>query len=124
MKLFSVINDDFNMLDAALANPKNIKKDLIEKKITAGEYQFAFVNLSAKLEIILKNKFSLEGKLSDMLSEARKNGSIDKTIATDLHDFRENRNAFIHPEDRTSNFKPDDLRRWCKEIFELEEDEK
>lgn len=124
MKLFSVINDDFNMLDAALADPKNIKKDLIEKKITAGEYQFVFVNLSAKLEIILKNKFSLEGKLSDMLSEARKNGSIDKAIATDLHDFRENRNAFIHPEDRTSSFKSDDLRRWCKEIFELEEDEK
>lgn len=59
-----------------------------------------------------------------MLFEARKNGSIDKAIATDLHDFRENRNAFIHPEDRTSSFKSDDLRRWCKEIFELEDDEK
>lgn len=124
MTLFGTINDDFNILDAALANPNNIKPELIEKKITAGDYQFVFVNLSAKLEIILKNKYKLDGKLSDMLSEARKTGAVDRKIATDLHDFRENRNAYIHPEDRTANFKADDLRRWSKEIFELGEEKK
>ena len=124
MKLFGTINDDFNMLDSALGNPNNIKPELIEKKIVSGDYQFVFVNLSAKLEIILKKKYKLEGKLSDMLSEARRTGAIEREIATDLHDFRENRNAYIHPEDRTSNFKADDLRRWSKEIFELGEKRK
>jgi hypothetical protein len=124
MKLFGTINDDFNMLDSALKNPNNIKKELVEKKINSGDYQFVFVNLSAKLESILKNKYKLEGKLSDMLSEARKSGIIDRNIINDLHEFRENRNAYIHPEDRTSNFKVDDLRRWNEEIFELGEDEK
>ena len=57
-----------------------------------------------------------------MLNDARKSGLIDKTTISDLHDFRENRNAYIHPEDRTPNFKTDDLRRWSKEIFELEEE--
>lgn len=122
MRVFKTINDDFNMLDAALKNPNNIKEELIEKKITSGDYQFVFVNLSAKLELILKNKYNLNGKLSDMLSEARKSSMIDKTIVSDLHTFRENRNAYIHPEDRTPNFKVDDLRRWSKEIFELEEE--
>ncbi len=124
MAIFKKINDELNMIETALANPKNIKEELIDKKITSGDYQFVFVNLSAKLEMILKNKFRLEGKLSDMLSEARRSGKIDKSIASVLHDFRENRNAFIHPEDRTPKFKPDDMRRWSKEIFELEEDEK
>ena len=112
------------MVDAALKNPNNIKPEVIEKKIVAGDYQFVFVNLSAKLEMILKNKYQLDGTLSDMLSEARRSGVIDKNIVSDLHDFRENRNAFIHPEDRTANFTVDDLRRWAKEIFDLEEDDK
>lgn len=124
MTLFGTINDDFNILDAALANPNNIKPELVEKKITSGDYQFVFVNLSAKLEIILKNKYKLDGKLSDMLSEARRSGAIERSITTDLHDFRENRNAYIHPEDRSANFKADDLRRWSKEIFELGEEKK
>lgn len=124
MKLFSTMNDDFNMLESAFKNPNNIKLELIEKKINSGDYQFVFVNLSAKLESILKNKYKLEGKLSDMLSEARKSGIIDRNIVNDLHEFRENRNAYIHPEDRTSNFKVDDLRRWNEEIFELGEDKK
>ena len=124
MTLFGTINDDFNILDAALSNPNNIKPELVEKKITSGDYQFVFVNLSAKLEIILKNKYKLDGKLSDMLSEARRSGVIERNIATDLHDFRENRNSYIHPEDRSANFKADDLRRWSKEIFELGEEKK
>lgn len=124
MTLFGTINDDFNILDAALANPNNIKPELIEKKITSGDYQFVFVNLSAKLEIILKNKYKFDGKLSDMLSEARRSGAVERNIATDLHDFRENRNAYIHPEDRTANFKADDLRRWSNKIFELGEEKK
>ena len=124
MKVFTAISDDINILEAALKNPNNIKPELIEKKIASGDYQFVFVNLSAKLEIILKNKYGLEGKLSDMLSEARRNGSVDRNIISDLHDFRENRNAYIHPEDRVSNFEANDLRRWNKEIFELEVEEK
>lgn len=120
MNLFSTINDDINLVEAALKNPNNLKPELIEKKIASGEYQFVFVNLSAKLETILKNKYKLDGKLSDMLNDARSNGIIDKKIISDLHDFRDNRNAFVHPEDRTSNYSADDLRRWAKEIFDLE----
>lgn len=125
MTIFGKINDDFNMLEAALKNPNNIKPEIIEKKIVSGDYQFVFVNLSAKLESILKSsKYQLDGKLSDMLSNARRNGLIDRTIVSDLHDFRENRNAYIHPEDRKSNFRTDDLRRWSDEIFKLQEEEK
>ena len=124
LKVFNTINDNINTLDAALKNPNNIKADLIDKKISAGDYQFVFVNLSAKLEIILKNKYGLDGKLSDMLSEARMTGLIERSIVSDLHEFRESRNAYIHPEGRNTNFKADDLRRWNKEIFNLEEDEK
>ena len=120
MNLFSSINDDINLVEAALKNPNNLKPELIEKKIASGEYQFVFVNLSAKLETILKNKYKLDGKLSDMLNDARSNGIIDKKIISDLHDFRDNRNAYVHPEDRTSNYNADDLRRWSKEIFDLE----
>lgn len=120
MNLFSTINDDINLVEAALKNPNNLKPELIEKKIASGEYQFVFVNLSAKLETILKNKYKLDGKLSDMLNDARSNGIIDKKIISDLHDFRDNRNAYVHPEDRSSNYNADDLRRWAKEIFDLE----
>lgn len=120
MNLFSTINDDINLVEAALKNPNNLNPELIEKKIASGEYQFVFVNLSAKLETILKNKYKLDGKLSDMLNDARSNGIIDKKIISDLHDFRDNRNAYVHPEDRTSNYNADDLRRWSNEIFDLE----
>ena len=124
MKLFSIINDDINLVESALKNPNNLKLELIEKKISSGEYQFVFVNLSAKLETILKNKYNLDGKLSDMLNDARTNGIIDKKIISDLHDFRDNRNANVHPDDRISKFDANDLRRWAKEIFDLEEGEK
>ncbi len=123
MTIFGKINDDFNMQEEALNNPNKISEKLILDKIDRGDYQFVFVNLAAKLESILKTKLSLNGKLSDMLSEARKNKLIERSIATDLHDFRENRNAYVHPEDRSSNFKVEDLRRWTSEIFELEEKE-
>lgn len=124
MRIFGLINDNINMEETALKNPKNIKPDLIERKITSGEYQFVFVNLSAKLETVLKSKYSFDGSLSDMLSEARRENKIERNIVSDLHDFRENRNAFVHPEDRTANFNAEDLRRWSKEIFELEVEEK
>ena len=124
MALFGKINDEFNMLDNALKDPNKITSELIEKKINLGDYQFVFVNLSAKLEIILKNKYELDGTLSSMLSNARKSGKIKKEVINDLHDFRENRNANIHPEDRTADYTADDLRRWSKEIFDLEEENK
>jgi archaellum component FlaC len=124
MALFGKINDEFNMLDNALKDPNKITSELIEKKINLGDYQFVFVNLSAKLEIILKNKYELDGTLSSMLSNARKSGKIKKEVINDLHDFRENRNANIHPEDRTADYTADDLRRWSKEIFDLEEKNK
>ena len=55
------------MVDAALKNPNNIKPEVIEKKIVAGDYQFVFVNLSAKLEMILKNKYQLDGPAQVLL---------------------------------------------------------
>ena len=119
MVIFRKINDDFNIQEEALKNPNKISEKLISDKIDRGDYQFVFVNLATKLEGILKTKFSLNGKLSDMLSEARKNKLIERSVATDLHDFRENRNAYVHPEDRSTNLKVEDLRRWNSEIFEL-----
>lgn len=119
MKVFGLINDNINMVENASKNPGDIKIELIEKKIASGLYQFVFVNLSAKLETILKTKYHLEGKLSVMLSNTRKTGVIDKDIVKDLNDFRKNRNASIHPENKNTDFTPDDLRRWTKEIFDL-----
>ena len=120
MSLFKKINDGFNMLNSAINNPNNIKRDLIEKKIASGDYQLVLISLSVKLESILKNKHNLKGTLSDMLNEFRKVSTIEKSIIDDLYLFKENRNACIHPSDRTSNFKVDDLRRWSNEIFDLE----
>lgn len=122
MALFSVINDDINMVEDAMKNIKNLKPELIEKKISSGDYQFVFVNLSQKLENILKDKYDLDGRLTDRLDNARRNGIIDKKIASDLFDFKDNRNANVHHEDRKSNFDANDLRKWAKEIFDLEGD--
>lgn len=119
MNIFKKINDDFNMLDVALKNPNNITPELIDKKIVNGDYQFVFVNLAAKLESILKTKFKLDGTLWERLTVAKKEKLIDRNIVYDLLTFKENRNAYIHPEDRDANFQPDDIRRWSKEIFEL-----
>lgn len=124
MNLFSTINDDINLTESALKNPNNLKLELIEKKISSGDYQFVFVNLSAKLESILKNKYKLAGKLSDMLNDAKSKKLIDKKIVADLHDFRDNRNANVHPVDRTPKFDANDLRRWACEIFDLEVEKK
>lgn len=121
MKLFGCINDDINMFESALKNPNSIQSEVIERKINAGEFQYVFVNLSGKLESILKTKFGLNGTLSDMLSEARKQQLINKDIVSDLHDFREARNANVHIDAPRAAFVPSDLRRWSKEIFELEE---
>ena len=121
MKLFGCINDDISMFESALKNPNSIQSEVIERKINAGEFQYVFVNLSGKLESILKTKFGLNGTLSDMLSEARKQQLINKDIVSDLHDFREARNANVHIDAPRAAFVPSDLRRWSKEIFELEE---
>lgn len=117
--IFGRINDDISVMENALKNPNNIKAEVIEKKIDAGEFQYVLVNLSGKLEALLKSKFGLDGTLSDMLSETRRQKVIDKDIVSDLHDFREARNAYVHQDAPTVRFTPDDLRRWSEEIFEL-----
>ncbi|MDD7619167.1 MAG: hypothetical protein PUJ43_04890 [Bacillales bacterium] len=119
LDVFGRINDDINMMENALKNPRNIKPEVIEKKINAGEFQYVLVNLSGKLEAILQSEFGLSGTLSDMLSEARRQKMIDKAIVSDLHDFREARNANVHQGAPSARFAPDDLRRWSAEIFEL-----
>lgn len=123
-KLFGTINDYINMMEASMNNPNNITPKLIDKKINLGDFQFVFVNISAKLENILKNKYYLDGKLSNMLTKAGNSGLIEKNIVSDLHNFRKNRNAYVHPRDRKPNCEANDLRRWSKEVFELEERKK
>ena len=120
MRIFSKINDNFNMLDYAVKNPTKITKELIDKKINSGDYQFVLINLSTKLELILGLNYGCEGNLSDRLNQARKEKMIDKNIIADLHLLRENRNALVHPEDRKENFSSDDLRRWNDLVFSLE----
>ncbi len=120
MRIFSKINDNFNMLDHAVKNPTKITKELIDKKINSGDYQFVLINLSTKLELILGLNYGCEGNLSDRLNQARKEKMIDKNIIADLHLLRENRNALVHPEDRKENFSSDDLRRWNDLVFSLE----
>ena len=121
MNIFGRINDNLNILDAAIKNPKNIKADLIEKKIVSGDYQFVLINLSAKLDLLLTEKFNVTGTLADKLNASRKNKDLSKEVVADLHELRENRNALAHPEDRTENYTADDLRRWSKEVFDIEE---
>ena len=121
INIFNRLNDDFSMQEEALKNANMITNTLIENKIISGDYQYVFINLAIKLESILKNKFNLNGNLVGMLNEMNEKKLIDKKIIYDLHKFRENRNAYIHPENRNTNFKSDDLRRWSQEIFELDE---
>lgn len=121
MSVFERLNDNLNVLEAALNNPKNIKADLIEKKIVSGDYQFVLINLAAKLDLLLKEKFKLKGTLSDKLNEARKEKYLSNDIVSDLHIFRGNRNALAHPEDRQVIYDANDLRRWSQEIFDIEE---
>ena len=121
LQIFNKINTDFNMLDNALKNPNNIKKELIINKINSGEYQFVFVNLCAKLEIILKNNFKLKGNLYEMIRDLQITGIIDDELINDLNTFRINRNTYVHSEDRSIKFKVEDLFRWNDEIFMLEE---
>ena len=120
MRIFSKINDNFNMIEHAMKNPAKITKELIDKKINSGDYQFVLINLSTKLELILGLNYGCEGNLSDRLNQARKEKMIDKNIIADLHLLRENRNALVHPEDRKENFSSDDLRRWNDLVFSLE----
>ena len=94
--------------------------EVIDKKISSGEFQFVFVNLSIKLETILKEQYNLSGKLSKMLNIAKKEKLIDSNILNDLNDFRESRNLTIHSTDKTKNYSVADLKRWEKEIFDLE----
>ena len=121
MRIFERVNDSINMLDNALKNPNNIKAEIIERKIVSGEYQYALVNLSGKLETMLRTKFGLDGALSVMLSEARNQKLLDEGLVSDLHRFRIARNAQVHFNTLEEEFTADDLRRWSKEIFELEE---
>ena len=121
MKIFSSINDDINLMEAASKNINNITIDLISKKINSGEFQYVLVNLSAKLENLLKNKYKLHGVLKDMLDDSIKYRLINKEIVDDLQKFRDSRNILIHAEDRTIDFNANDLRRWTKEIFDLED---
>ena len=121
MDIFGRINDNLNILDAAIKNPKNIKADLIEKKIVSGDYQFVLINLAAKLDLLLSEKYNVNGTLADKLNSAKKNKDLSKEVVNDLHELRDNRNALAHPEDRDENYNADDLRRWSKEIFDIEE---
>lgn len=123
MAVFGRINDNLNILEAAIKNPKNIKPDLIEKKIVSGDYQFVLINLAAKLDMLLSEKFKFDGTLADKLNAARKSKDLSKDIVSDLHELRENRNALAHPDDRDTNYNTDDLRRWSKEVFDIEEAE-
>ncbi len=120
MKLFSDINDNINLIESAINNPNNLKFESIENKIVKGEFQLVFVLLSAKLERTLKNKYKLNGKLSDMLNQANLENKIDQIIIKDLHNFRNNRNTIIHSGSDTLNINIEDLKRWSKEIFDLE----
>ena len=122
MKIFTGINDYINMEEEASKHPNNLKQDLIEKKIKAGEYLYVLVNLSARLEFILKSKYDLNGNLFPMLKDAESKELIDVNILKDLDRFRENRNAVVHSGKQNSDYTADDLRRWSKEIFDLERD--
>lgn len=124
MTIFSEINDYIRMEDEASKHPNNLKPELIEKRIKAGEYLYVLVNLSARLEFILKSKYDLNGNLFPMLKDAESKELIDVNILKDLDRFRENRNAVVHSGKHNSDYTADDLRRWSKEIFDLERDKK
>lgn len=121
MYVFGQINDYLNKLDATLKNPKKITSDLIEKKIVSGDYQFVLINLSAKLEWLLFDKFKLQGDLYEKLNQAKEKKLLDKKIIIDLHKLRQARNPLVHAEKREVDFNADDLRIWSKQVFAIEE---
>ena len=122
MKLFGQLNDYFNLLKDAVAHPTKITESLIDKKINSGDYSFVIINLAGLLEYVLKNTYNLDGNLYDMMVEIEKNKTLDQTAIDDLHEFRKNRNAYIHSGEGTTNFTPEDLRRWNRLIFKVKGD--
>lgn len=124
IQIFSTINDSLNIIKNAQKNPQDISKDLIDKKIASGGYQYVLVNLSIKLESILSKKFGCEGSLIDMLKQAKNEDKIDEPTFQELDDMRDNRNAVVHPENRKTSFVPDDLRKWTKIVFDLDKQKK
>lgn len=125
MDIFAEINDSINMSEAAIKNPENIKKEIIEKKISMGDYQFVLINLSIKLELLLDKKFNLKGNLSEKLNQAGKENLLSKEVLSDMHKLRQNRNEYAHPKEiRNQGFTADDLRKWTDEVFKIEEERK
>jgi hypothetical protein len=110
------INDEKN----AELNPGSITQNFVSSKILAGDYRSAIMNLSIKLESILKTNYKLKGKLSDMIDDANKNKIIDDIKHKELSDFRKIRNSFgAHYQSENIVVKAADLEDLNKTIFDL-----
>jgi hypothetical protein len=114
--LNKTINDEKN----AELNPASITTKFVSSKILNGDYRSAIINLSIKLESILKINYKLTGKLSEMIEEVFKNKIIDNQIYKELSNFRNIRNSFgAHYESKNTVVKADDLEKWNEIIFDL-----
>ncbi|MGI6594840.1 MAG: hypothetical protein ACOX24_07185 [Christensenellales bacterium] len=76
---------------------------------------FEFVIL---LEKTLRNEYGLESSLTDMLIEAAKQKIISSETISDLHDFRKQRNSYIH--ENKISFTAKDLKRWEALMYKMQ----
>ncbi len=74
--------------------------------------------LAVLLEDILKDDYNLRGSLIDILNEARKQKILSSETISDLHDFRKQRNSYIH--ENKISFTAKDLKRWEDLIYKIQ----
>ncbi len=111
------LNDYLNKV--ANANPREITKEKIERKIDNGDYVDALIGLVAKLSAFL-NPNKLDITASDLFQQ----GYDDKIYGQDdfdqLSKLRKARNDVAHPEkDSRISFTAEDLRKWTSIVFRI-----
>lgn len=113
---FKYLNNLFVEEKNAASNPKNIDQKFIFSKINKGDNFSAVIQLSAKLEWILKNQYKLSGTLEAMI-----NGLLEveelKPMVSDLHQFRRARNNLVHPNDIAKSIDSNNITRWTNIVF-------
>jgi hypothetical protein len=119
-KITSELNEKINDEKNAELNPNLITKFFVSSKISKGDYRSAIINLSIKLESILKIDYKLKGKLSDMLDDLLKSKIIDDQVYKQLNNFRNIRNSYgAHYKENNIEVKAADLEKWSEIIFDL-----
>lgn len=119
MSNFKYLNSLYTEEIKATTNPKAIKKKQILKKINSNDYFSSIINISVKLEWILKTKFEYKGSLFEMINQ------LDNEVASKdekelLHQLRKVRNNLVHPNDKRINLTKEKLEAIVEILFKEE----